>query len=412
MSDFLSLETVNDDLLIKIDLKNKNIDISKDIDLSKLDAVKNKNVTINGRGPVELFAMLSYYAIIKECKSLTIYEYNTDKNFCIYDCNENISNGNYPYRWFSEAEKIIKIEKASETDGKWDLDKIKDELKCCKISNIYNPLIITGSGSLLFYAILGASAAISGYKNVFINKPTLKNLISIVQGTNAIAKDENVNGKVIGILGDPNNGKSVFAKMFESVMRFYIENNENVWCCDCDEAAKTPDWFVYGLQNAKSSEQEKNIKETRNQLKKDWTLELEYDVVDYLNNTKKCLNYIVADMPGGLHKEDKNIHKRIPDIGRSEMLATCDYLIILSRKDKPYLYDEWIKALKEYNLENKVIAEIVSGNYDAQPKAENAYFDDNGIFHVTIHGLNRNTKRSDLVESIKDSLKVLCEKIK
>ena len=60
----------------------------------------------------------------------------------------------------------------------------------------------------------------------------------------------------------------------------------------------------------------------------------------------------------------------------------------------------------------KLVAEVISGDYDAEPKAENAYFDKNGIFHVTIHGLNRNTKRSDLVEKTKELLKKLCDEVK
>lgn len=410
MNDFLLLKNVEEDnLLIEINLGNQSIDVSKDIDVSGLDIVKNKNVTIKGRAPVELGAMLAYYVIKNGCKTLTIHEYNVKEYFCIYDCNDEILP--IKYSWFSENEGVVKIESAPTSDGKWNLNEIKNELKCCKISDKYEPLIITGKGPILFYAILGASAAISGYENVFINKPTQKNLINIVQGTNIVAKNENINGKIIGILGDPNSGKSVFAKMFECVMRAYIQKNQSVWCCDCDEAAKTPDWFVYRLQKAESLEQEEDAKETRNGLKKDWTEEREYEVVEYLSNARKSLNYIVADMPGGLHKEEKNIHKRIPDVGRSKMLAECDSLIILSRKDKPYLYDEWVKALKEYNLENKVIAHVVSGDYDAQPQAEDSYFDDKGIFNVTIHGLNRNAERSDLVDKTKSALKDLCEKI-
>ena len=411
MNDFLLLKNVEEDnLLIEINLGNQSIDVSKDIDVSGLDIVKNKNVTIKGRAPVELGAMLAYYVIKNGCKTLTIHEYNVKEYFCIYDCNDEILP--IKYSWFSENEGVIKIESALTSDGKWNLNEIKNELKCGRISDKYDPLIITGGGPILFYAILGGSAALSNYEKVFINKPIQKKLISIIKGVEGISKNENVSGKVIGILGDPNSGKSVFAKMFANIMTLYINENEHVWCCDCDEAAKTPDWFVYGLQSATSLEDEKNIKHTRDSLKKEWTLELEDDVVKYLRNTKECLNYIIADMPGGWHNEKKNIHKRIPDEGRGRMLAECDDLIILSRKDKLYLYDKWIEALKEYNLENKVVAEVISGDYDAEPKAENAYFDKNGIFHVTIHGLNRNTKRSDLVEETKELLKTLCDKVK
>jgi hypothetical protein len=224
MNNFLKIQTENNKLSIKIDIKQKIIKVPDDINSNELEMVKNQNVYIEGRGPVELYAFLSFYAVKFGCKSIHILEFNTNQYYCIYNDEDDFDEINPNKCWFSKEENIVQIKNSSSYDGRWLIEEIKSEVKCFRLKKENKPLIITGNGPVLFYAVLGASASISSYEEVFINKPQEKKLISIIKGVDSIAKEEIHNGKVIGILGDPNCGKSVFAKILEKVLRLYFQH--------------------------------------------------------------------------------------------------------------------------------------------------------------------------------------------
>ena len=58
---------------------------------------------------------------------------------------------------------------------------------------------------------------------------------------------------MIGVLGDPNSGKSVFSKVFGCILQKY--SDKSVWVYDCDAVAPTADWYIYGLQRAKMQDE-------------------------------------------------------------------------------------------------------------------------------------------------------------
>ena len=200
---------------------------------------------------------------------------------------------------------------------------------------------------------------------------------------------------MIGILGDPNSGKSVFSRVLGCLLE--LHSTKSVWVYDCDAAALTSDWYVYGLQRARSQKEASRLKQARESIKQKWTEYLESKVLERMQNVKKNLEYIVADFPGGYHDEGKGIHKRIPDAGRADMLRCCDYFVIISRSDNAGAIGEWKSALDEYGLQGRVIAELLSQDPDRDPAAESCCFDGLHVFHAAVCGLNRNKAREDIV---------------
>lgn len=385
-----------------IEFKKREIIYSQDIkyfDEHFFCTVKDKNLCIKGRATIEIYAYTVFWCIKNGVESINIEDFNLSKLFEIYRRGKVYSD--VPTKWCSLSKNkntaILSIISPNTSDKRWSNEFIQENALPFKIDEPLKSVIITGRGSLLFYSILASSVAISGFENIFIEKPTEKTLLKIA-GNLLYEKSENKEaGKMIGVLGDPNCGKSVFSKVFGCILE--ESSKKNVWVYDCDASAPTSDWYIYGLQQAKSDIEADMIKKARNAIKCKWFYELECKTAESMQNVKKQLEVIVADFPGGYHDEEKNIHKRIPDSGRVEMLKCCDYFVIIGRSDKLEAINEWKSELRKYNLDDKVIAEIISKDPEHSPIIEKYFFDDYGIFHATVCGLDRQNSRKLIVES-------------
>ena len=119
----------------------------------------------------------------------------------------------------------------------------------------------------------------------------------------------------------------------------------------------------------------------------------------------------MADFPGGRHDEEKKLHERIPSEGRADMLKNCDYFVIIGRSDVPERITDWKKALDEYNLANRVIAEIISKNPQTVPAVETCSFARGEIFHATVCGLDRKNPINEIVSAFYPPFKEFAEMI-
>ena len=401
-----------DDGFLTIEFHKNEIEFEKDIsffDDSFFKEIKDKDVRIKGKGPVEIYAYAAYWCVKKGCESITVTNFVLSKDFEIYRRGRACSQTLLP--WCSVNEEsdsvIVSVIPSKSPDGHWDDETINKNSSCFMLGNPTKFTILTGKGPVLFYSVMACSAAVSGCDNVVVEKPTEKDFIKISGSLFSMAPHEKKAGKMIGILGDPNSGKSVFSKVFGNILRFY-SGEKSVWTYDCDAAAPTSDWYVYGLQRARSQEESDVKTNARKYIKQKWTEQLEMKVSEYMKTVKSNLDLVVADFPGGRHDEEKNIHNRIPDKARAEMLKNCDYLIIIARNDVPERINDWKNALAEYNLADRVIGEVISKNPDAAPSAENCYFDEKNIFHVTLCGLNRETPITSIVSAFLSIFQSFC----
>ena len=391
--------TNNGEIFIKF--KKLNIDYPEDIKCFDEDffcIVKEKRLFIEGRAPVEIYVYVVFWSIKNEVESININEFNLSNCFEIYRKDAIYSEN--PAKWCSVVNSAetatLSIISSGTSDGRWSAEFIRKNAMPFIIGNSVRTVILTGRGSLLFYSILASSAAISACENVFVRKPTESALVRVSGSWDCELQPKKTLGRMIGVLGDPNSGKSVFSKVFGCVIEKY--GKRNVWVYDCDAAAPTSDWYIYGLQMATDNNETELLKQARNSIKQKWTLELERKVAKTMHNVKNQLDFVIADLPGGYHCQEKNIHKRIPDSGRAEMLKACDGFIIIERSDRSGSFDGWKSELESYNIKGKVLGKVISMNPDETPKMENTYFDEKGIFHATVCGLSRNNSIASITE--------------
>jgi len=228
-------------------------------------------------------------------------------------------------------------------------------------------LIIGGPAANWMYAAVTVAAHSAGIKHILYESPREKAYISIgalKPGKLIQYQKRGGNGLVIGIVGDPNSGKSVFRDWLEKIIK---DEWPNSWWIDADPAAPTPNWFLYGLYSGKTDEEIRNeVINIRKKNKKDWAPELESMVADNIRNARENLDVIIVDLPGG-NFSDKSRPKRIPK-GREVIFKEIDLFIILWIDDAAR--KGWLSALREHNMEHLVFAEIKSCDHESPPSLE------------------------------------------
>lgn len=401
--------------LLTIEFHKNQIDLERDKDFfddAFFKQIKDKNIRIRGKGSVEVYAYAVYWCAKNGCASITVTEFNLSRDFEIYKRGNSYLKVLPPWCTVNDESDsfIVSVVPSSSLDGYWGEEIISKNASCFMLAGSPKFTILTGKGSVLFYSILACSAFASGCENVVVEKPLEEKFIAIAGSKFKKRPHKKSCGKIIGILGDPNSGKSVFSKTLGNVLRKY-SGKKSVWTYDCDAAAPTSDWYIYGLQRAKSQEDADIKTNARKAVKQKWTEDLEMKISQYMKTVKSNLDFIVADFPGGRHDEEKNIHERIPTKARAEMLKNCDCFIIIGRSDVPERISDWKMALNEYNLADRVVAEVISKNPQINPSVESFYFDEEKVFHATVCGLNRENSINNIVSAFCPSLKDLAEAI-
>lgn len=266
---------------------------------------------------------------------------------------------------------------------------------------------LTGRGSVWMYMQLGISAALAGIQDVFISKPVVPYEIHINSDGLCEARtleSSPKEGVVVGILGKPNSGKSVFSRNFAVAIRKLMPPEFTSWIYDCDLASPTPDWY---LNDSAGTE------EIRKSIKQKWTAELECKAAKDLATLRNNLDLTLADMPGG--RGDGADWKGIPSPTRAEMLKVCDAYIVICKQSGSVnpddVYSDWHKALEEYQLEDRIVARIVSADPEKDFTVSALGRDEDGIFTATITGLDRKKNRDAVIRYMTAGLRPLIEEI-
>ena len=261
------------------------------------------------------------------------------------------------------------------------------------------PLRITGRAAVWMYAAVGAQAA--KLPAALYDSPREAELISVgLRQTGMTVPRRNAPhelGVVIGVVGDPNSGKSVLAKGLFEVLRAKVQRS---WAYDCDAASPTPNWYL-SLLNSETFSQEKT-KKLRDGYKVEWTPELEANVARQLASLKRNLAFTLADLPGGRHpKEGKSfLPERIPPT-REAMFRNIDLFIVLGCEGRPDIVDAWRQALEEGGCGGRVIAELVSSEPDTSPRFSGCAR--RGlVIRGTICGLDRSHRREAVAEALQE----------
>ncbi len=183
-------------------------------------------------------------------------------------------------------------------------------------------------------------------------------------------------GICLGVVGDPNSGKSILAGILHSALR---GSARRVWKLDCDGASPTPDWYLQMLQQGDAEA----ARQARTAQKRLWTPRLEALVAAQLASSKKHLDVVIADLPGGDHRATPPV--RIPP-GRELILREVDAFVILGRPGHPAA-GLWQSALAAAGLGSRIAAIWESRSPDLPPAASVAVGD--GFSTGFLQGLDR-----------------------
>ena len=370
---------------------------------------ENCDIYIGGRGPAEVYAALAYHA--RKCNPAKIvYKDPKGKEWLLYSKDQLKSLP--PAQWFvsqqSNNRLYVSIIPSPHEGNKWQDDEI------CPVSinfehNLGDAVVLSGRGAVHMYALLAIAAAQADCDIVLVDKPQYSFYVSIGLrdcGNTFPKSGSGKNGIVVGILGDPNSGKSVFSKSLSKSFAC-INIPLDVWLYDCDFASPTSDWYIDGTFTATDDSQRKQVEQARQQIKRPWTSDMQLRVAKNLTVLRHSLDITLADMPGGRKKD--GVLNRIPDHFRAEMMKQCDYYIILGKTSEENVFNKWRQALREYGLEDRVLAEFTSSNPEESFSIHNFSKDDQGVFHADLCGLDRKT---DLISIAKQIAPVIAPFIK
>lgn len=120
-------------------------------------------------------------------------------------------------------ENYVQIKKSTSLDGKWASEEIGYDT-CADLSSIESIVTFTGSGAVAMYALLGISAARQNLLDARIEKPQEPYVIGFSPELAGVLlpNSNNKDGIVVGVIGDPNSGKSVLSHSLFHALRIGV----------------------------------------------------------------------------------------------------------------------------------------------------------------------------------------------
>lgn len=368
----------------------------------KSSELTGKVIQISGRLPMWLFGYGTVLAKRAGAAEIHIFNQQDATGYQVFPLPENAS---------AEDVQGIKIfQKGSETVVSFESKNFQFEKLASYLAKIppcqdgNGTLCLTGRGSANWMVCAFAlKAQEEGYKKIFFRQPTTKystqffpelescDYVPFTERDNAHTK-----GVVVGVVGDPNSGKSVFCHMLEKALLDYKrELFPDVWRLDCDFAAPTPEWYLYQCELGNGDK----VEEVRKKVKRKWTHTAEEQIRDKLANIKRSLYLVIADLPGGIHKEGE-VPRRIP-AGRTTLFENVDAFVILNRPDKNS-GEAWKQDLAKVGFADRILCVVDS----VEPNAPFS-FRVNPVSAVS--GLSRTTHAND--QALKALADFFCERI-
>ena len=390
---------------LRVEVCHKYIDFAQAAEFLRLrDVIAGRKVEITGKTSVAVYFMLGYWLTMWNARSITGIRANDEAFSIELDKPLRKTKKKWLCRYSDpNGQEKLEILEADSPTGKWS----RDDLELNTLADLeplpFDGLHISGLGSVLMYLLLGISAAKAGLKDVFIAKPTIPYEIHISANGQyeAVVCRNSRNGIVIGVLGDPNSGKSVFSHNFAVTIRKTIPEFAS-WLYDCDLASPTPEWYLTDSEA---------MKQKRQDIKQKWSVDLERKVVRDLCNLRQNLDLTLADMPGGRKRDDGTLD-RIPSPSRADMMAACDAFIILCRKDRAdEIFCAWKTALAEWHLEDRIVAKLISADPDDAFSISPLEISGTGLFTASISGLDRKKEAGEVILKMETGLESLIRHI-
>jgi hypothetical protein len=264
-----------------------------------------RNVTIGGPGAVWMYAHVAALAVKAHAASIWVKQADDSETF-VYPLGSGAPGTSLP--WIDARRNVqtglTLVFRARTDEERWP-SAVLNDLPSLLLGE-EQTLCLTGAGANWMY---GAAAACgvscgSGLITCFSPRENAKAAIVIYDaaGHNRAGTlvpcpgeflDYPANGLILGIVGDPNSGKSVLARSLD-----YIRKQEALdgWILDCDGCSPTPNWYLQMVQGGRKEEGQR----LRSSQKRRWSPELASAIVEHLRNLRQAFRLVIADLPGGI----------------------------------------------------------------------------------------------------------------
>jgi len=156
--------------------------------------------------------------------------------------------------------------------------------------------------------------------------------------------NKQIKPRLIGIVGDPNSGKSVFSwKLYQALQKLGVR----CYRLDCDFQAPTALWGI-------TTEMGRNLRKTQKRPWKETDIQILLQIIARLKSSG--MEIIILDLPGGIHKPGIE-PIRIP-AGREKVFSEIQEYIIVQRDDS--IAQAWREAIAKVNPSARTDIEVLS----------------------------------------------------
>ena len=377
MESIFHLQKFAETCLLEINLNNVRLNIENgnniQIPSEILKQVPGQTITISGRAPLWLYMYTALQLHLAGTKGILLKQAQESAVNIVPVAKSKCSDEQFAV--ISTFEKTLICEYLCTRNKKISPADLSDCLDALpEKEEKYDTLVLSGKMPIWLAGAAAVDAYKKGWRNIECFVPQEGCTVAITPAIHSGGKLPQLKspGIIIGIIGDPNSGKSVFSELLEQSGNFA---GERLWRFDCDYAAPTPNWYLDMLKQGKKEEG----KELRLSYKRKWIPGAEEELVSDLNNMRKYIPIIIADLPGGLHKD--GISQRIPP-GREVLLKSVDCFIIVAKKDSLDTGVAWQHELNTIGKANNIVLTVYSGDYKSPTTSltfRDGYWRTNGL---------------------------------
>jgi hypothetical protein len=328
-------------------------------------------VRISGAGPVWMYGHLAALAMKRRARSIQIMQpsgLGEDVFITVVPFLECTGSGSPWFECRESPERVLIEFKGPQGGGWWPADVLGD---ICEILDGVRAraLLMTGRGAAWMYAALAAKAVCGGAVEIACLIPRMGDAVCIYPpekaGLPPEIKDDHpapsFRALTLGVVGDPNSGKSLLAKTLDSLAQ---KRGLCTWCFDADLASRTQPWYLEALRTLDPS----IAKKLRDATKRSWTPELEQYAAAAVGILRPFFQLVIVDLPGGNHATRPV--ERIP-CGRESLFLAVDRFVILGKRgqDGSKSGPKWRGELARMGIEDRIVAELESVEPSSPPSA-------------------------------------------
>ncbi len=342
--------------------------------------VCRKNAVISGQAPLWCYMLSALALFEKGASSIAAYQPQSDEVqfFPFGELDAATDTNVYPSEIDLDKDSCF-IEYAVGKKEKFFPEQIPAYIRSIPEPRGKKLIIISGKLCNWLAAVLAIAAKMKGWKSIGYFSPRNPHVLQISpelkQLEDRLRPLRECGKTIIGIVGDPNSGKSVFSHLLHDAGN---EAGERIWFKDCDYSSPTSQWFLETLKRDPSQ-----ATEMRKSNKREWTPGAENKLSENLKTTSTSLDWLIADLPGGKFSAGSP-PQRIPP-GCEKLMEAIDFFIVLAKKtESGDSGDEWQYALKQHGLDKRILFRIYSESPKEKPKL---WREADGSLHIC--GLDR-----------------------